>query len=61
MRIEPREAMEMLFSAKSNLTKAAKHSRLSRKEMMINFSEYCALHDPTYNTFDTAIQLELKL
>ena len=53
--------MEMLFSAKWNLPKAAKHCRLSRKEMMITFSEYCALHDPTYDNFDTAIQLELKL
>ncbi len=61
MRVETREAMEMLFSAKWNLPKAAKHCRLSRKEMMITFSEYCALHDPTYDNFDTAIQLELKL
>ena len=59
MRIETREAMEMLFSAKWNLPKAAKHCRLSRKEMMITFSEYCALHETTYNKFDTAIQLEL--
>ena len=35
MRIETREAMEMLFSAKWNLPKAAKHCNLSRKEMMI--------------------------
>jgi len=59
MRTETREAMEMLFSAKWNLPKAAKHCRLSRKEMMITFSEYCALHETTYNKFDTAIQLEL--
>ena len=59
MRLETREAMEMLFSAKWNLPKAAKHCRLSRKEMMITFSEYCALHETTYNKFDTAIQLEL--
>jgi len=59
MRPETREAMEMLFSAKWNLPKAAKHCRLSRKEMMITFSEYCALHDPTYNNFDTEIQLQL--
>ena len=61
MRIETRESMEMLFSAKWNLPKAAKHCRLSRKEMMITFSEYCALHPTTYNRFDTEIQLELKL
>ena len=59
MRTETREAMEMLFSAKWNLPKAAKHCRLSRKEMMITFSEYCALHEPTYTTFDNAIQLHL--
>ena len=44
MRIETREAMEMLFSAKWNVAKAAKHCNLTRKEMMITFSEYCALH-----------------
>ena len=60
MRPETREAMEMLFSAKWNLPKAAKHCRLSRKEMMITFSEYCALHEQTYCNFDTAIQLELN-
>ena len=59
MRVETREAMEMLFSAKWNLPKAATHCNLSRKEMMITFSEYCALHEPTYNEFDTAIQLHL--
>ena len=60
MRIETREAMEMLFCAKWNLPKAAKHCRLSRKEMMITFSEYCALHEPTYNNFDIEIQLHLN-
>ena len=59
MRPETRESMEMLFSAKWNLPKAAKHCRLSRKEMMITFSEYCALHEPTYTNFDNAIQLHL--
>ena len=59
MRVETRESMEMLFSAKWNLPKAAKHCRLSRKEMMITLSEYCALHEPTYNNFDTEIQLQL--
>ncbi len=49
MRPETREAMEMLFSAKWNLPKAAKHCRLSHKEMKITFSEYCALHEPTHN------------
>ena len=59
MRIETREAMEMLFSAKWNLPQAAKHCRLSRKEMMITFNEYCALHEPTFNKFETELQLEL--
>ena len=59
MRIETREAMEMLFSAKWNLPKAAKHCNLSRKEMMITFSEYCTLHEPTYINFDNEIQLTL--
>ena len=57
MRIETREAMEMLFSAKWNLPHAAKHCRLTHKEMKITFSEYCALHEPTYINFDNAIQL----
>jgi len=35
MRIETREAMEMLFSAKWNLPQAAKHCRLTHKEMKI--------------------------
>ena len=60
MRIETREAMEMLFSAKWNLPKAAKHCKLSRKEMMITFSEYCALHDSDYKVSDAAIQLHLN-
>ena len=59
MRVETREAMEMLFSAKWNLPTAAKHCNLSRKEMMITFSEYCALHEPTYVKFENAIQLYL--
>ena len=59
MRVETREAMEMLFSAKWNLPKAAKHCNLSRKEMMITFSEYCALHELTYTNFDNEIQLTL--
>ena len=60
MRIETREAMEMLFSAKWNLPKAAKHCKLTHKEMNLTFSEYCALHETTYNNFYTSIQLELN-
>ena len=57
MRIETREAMKMLFSAKWNLPKAAKHCKLTHKEMKITFSEYCALHEPSYNKFETELQL----
>ena len=53
--------MEMLFCAKWNIPQAAKHCNLTRKEMMITFNEYCALHGPTYIKFDNAIQLHLKL
>ena len=48
MRIETREAMEMLFSAKWNLPQAAKHCNLTHKEMKITFSEYCAFHGADY-------------
>ena len=61
MRPETRESMEMLFCAKWNLPKAAKHCRLTRKEMMITFNEYCNLHPPTYTNFDNAIQLDLNI
>tara|TARA_R100001443_G_scaffold1503_1_gene5541 strand:- start:304 stop:516 length:213 start_codon:yes stop_codon:yes gene_type:complete len=60
MRLETREAMEMLFSAKWNLPQAAKHCNLTHKEMKITFSEYCSLHEPTYDNFDTEIQLHLN-
>ena len=49
MRPETREAMEMLFSAKGNLPKAAKHANLTNKEMKITFNEYCVFHPPTYH------------
>ena len=41
--------MEMLFSAKWNLPKAAKNANLTNKEMKITFNEYCELHGPIYN------------
>tara|TARA_Y100000022_G_C13218731_1_gene361273 strand:+ start:1054 stop:1212 length:159 start_codon:yes stop_codon:yes gene_type:complete len=41
--------MEMLWSAKWNLPKAAKHCNLTHKEMKITFNEYCYFHPPTYN------------
>ena len=61
MRPETREAMEMLFCAKWNVPKAAKHCNLSVKEMKITFNEYCALHETTYNKFDTKIQMQLDV
>ena len=61
MRIETREAMEMLFCAKWNVPTAAKHCNLTRKEMMITFNEYCSLLEPTYTVFDNAIQLDLNI
>ena len=60
MRIETREAMEMLFSAKWNLPQAAKHCRLTHKEMKITFNEFCNFHQSTYTKFETEIQLELN-
>jgi hypothetical protein len=41
--------MEMLFTAKWNLPKAADHANLTNKEMKITFNEYCAFHPPTYD------------
>ena len=48
MRPETRKAMEMLFTAKWNLPKAAEHARLTNKEMKITFNEYCNFHPPSY-------------
>ena len=50
MRPETRKSMEMLFSAKWNLPKAAKHANLTNKEMKITFNEYCAFHAPTWDS-----------
>ncbi len=49
MRPKTRESMEMLWSAKWNLPKAAAYCGLSLKEMKITFNEYCNFHPPTYN------------
>ena len=59
MRAETREAMEMLFSAKWNLPRAAKHCNLTQKEMKITFNEYCNFHSALYKVEDAAIQLNL--
>lgn len=48
MRPETRESMEMLFSAKWNLPKAARNANLTNKEMKITFNEYCAFHPPSW-------------
>ena len=48
MRPETRKAMEMLFSAKWNLPKAANFCNLTNKEMKITFNEYCSFHPPIY-------------
>ena len=59
MRPETRKAMEMLFTAKWNLPKAAKHANLTNKEMKITFNEYCAFHPPTYDE-STELATSLK-
>ena len=51
--------MEMLFAAKWNVPKAAKHCNLSKKEMKITFNEYCNFHQSTYINLDNAIQLTI--
>jgi hypothetical protein len=48
MRKQTREAMEMLFTAKWNLPKAADHANLTHKECKIVFNEYCNFHPVTY-------------
>jgi len=50
LRAETRKSMEMLFTAKWNLPKAAAHCNLTHKEMKITFNEYCNFHPPTYIT-----------
>ena len=50
MRPETRKSMEMLFHAKWNLPTAAKHARLTNKEMKITFNEYCMFHPPDEST-----------
>ena len=50
MRPETRKSMEMLFSAKWNVPKAAENCGLTWKEMKITFNEYCRFHEPTYKT-----------
>ena len=49
MRPETRKSMEMLWSAKWNVPKAADNCNLTHKEMKITFNEYCNLHPPTHN------------
>ena len=49
MRPETRQSLEMLFSAKWNLPKAANNCNLTFKEMKIIFNEYCNLNGPLYD------------
>jgi hypothetical protein len=49
MRPETRQSMEMLFSAKWNVPKAAENCGLTNKEMKITFNEYCRLNPSVYN------------
>jgi|TARA_B100001964_G_C14246762_1_gene607841 hypothetical protein len=51
--------MEMLFTAKWNLPKAAKNCGLTEKEMKITFNEYCNFHSAEYKVEDSAIQRNL--
>lgn len=58
MRTETRESMEMLFTAKWNIPKAAANCNLTNKECKIVFSEYCMFHPPTYvqeNSFGVSV------
>ena len=48
MRPETRQSMEMLFTAKWNLPKAAKNANLTNKETKIIFNEYCNFNHPLY-------------
>ena len=59
MRTETRYSMEMLFTAKWNLPKAAKNCGLTEKEMKITFNEYCNFHSAEYKVEDSAIQRNL--
>lgn len=59
MRPKTRESMEMLWSAKWNLPKAAEHAGLTNKEMKITFNEYCNFHPATFRPEDSAVQLAL--
>lgn len=55
MRTETRQSMEMLFSAKWNLPKAAKNCGLTEKEMKITFNEYCVFHPLTWDINEATI------
>ena len=61
MRPETRQSMEMLFTAKWNVPRAAKNCGLSEKEMKITFNEYCHFHPAGYRVEDSAVQLSLQV
>lgn len=50
------ESMEMLFSAKWNVPKAALHCGLTWPECMIAFSEYCKSHPPTHDMYGSPLE-----
>ena len=56
MRPETRQSMEMLYSAKWNLPKAANNANLTYKETKIIFNEYCNLNPPIYGEDGVLIQ-----
>ena len=53
MRPETRHSMEMLFTAKWNVPKAAKNCGLSEKEMKITFNEYYLIGGWDYDRRET--------
>ena len=59
MRPETRKSMEMLFSAKWNVPRAADNCGLTWKEMKITFNEYCRFHASTYETSSDVVMTEV--
>jgi hypothetical protein len=55
-RPETKKSLEMLFTAKWNLPRAANNANLSNKEMKIIFNEYCEFNPPTYVTIKEVSQ-----
>jgi hypothetical protein len=49
-RPETKKSLEMLFTAKWNIPRAADNANLTNKEMKIIFNEFCCLNPPKYGT-----------